>query len=138
MLRHLPPSIRRQRQTGPLGRLARLGLFTLFAVSLYSIVDGQGSARFRNPHILSEPSAWLLHVTMLIVFVVLVGTLAAALVAGRRQAELDGRGIRGDGANSWRPSTNDWSTPANWCRNARASPRLCMRGESGSRMAPPL
>jgi hypothetical protein len=56
----------------------------VLAGSLYSIVDGQGSARFRNPHILSEPSAWLLHVTMLIVFVVLVGTLASTLVGARR------------------------------------------------------
>jgi hypothetical protein len=56
----------------------------VFAGSLYSIVDGQGSARFRNPHILSEPSAWIVHLTMLIVFVVLVGTLASTLVAARR------------------------------------------------------
>ena len=83
MLRHLPPSIPRQRQTGPLGRLARVALVMVFAGSLYSIVDGQGSARFRNPHILSEPSAWVLHVAMLIVFVVLVGTLASTLVAAR-------------------------------------------------------
>ena len=64
-------------RTGPLGRLARLGLSAAFAGSLYSIVDRSGSARFRNPHILTEPSAWLLHVTMLIVFVVLVGTIAS-------------------------------------------------------------
>jgi hypothetical protein len=56
----------------------------VFAGSLYSIVDGQGSARFRNPHILSEPSAWFLHLTMLIVFVVLVGTLASTLVGTQR------------------------------------------------------
>jgi len=69
-----------QRRTGPLGRLARLGLLVVFAGSLYSIVDGQGSARFRNPHILTEPSAWFLHVTMLMVFVVLVGTIASTIV----------------------------------------------------------
>jgi hypothetical protein len=71
------------RRTGPLGRLARLGLCVVFAASLYSIVDDQGSARFRNPHILTEPSAWFLHVTMLMVFVVLVGTIAST-VAGTR------------------------------------------------------
>jgi hypothetical protein len=85
MLLHLPPNTAPgQHRTGPLGRLARVGLFMVFAGSLYSIVDGQGSARFRNPHILSEPSAWLLHLTMLVLFVVLVGTLAATLVRTQR------------------------------------------------------
>jgi len=50
-----------------------------FALTFLSIVDWRGSARFRNPHILSEPSAWLLHVLMFVVFLVLVGALAAAL-----------------------------------------------------------
>lgn len=85
MLPQVPPNTTSgQRRTGPLGRLARVGLFIVFAGSLYSIVYGQGSARFRNPHILSEPSAWLLHVTMLIVFVVVVGTLVSGLVGTRR------------------------------------------------------
>jgi hypothetical protein len=84
MLLQLPPSMAPgQRRTGPLGRLARLGLFVVFAGSLYSIVDGHGSARFRNPHILTEPSAWFLHVTMLMVFVVLVGTIASTIVGTR-------------------------------------------------------
>jgi hypothetical protein len=84
MLLQLTPSIAPgQRRTGPVSRLARLGLCVVFAASLYSIVDGQGSARFRNPHILTEPSAWFLHVTMLMVFVVLVGTIAST-VAGTR------------------------------------------------------
>jgi hypothetical protein len=84
MLLQLPPSMApSQRRTGPLGRLARLGLLVVFAGSLYSIVDGQGSARFRNPHILTEPSAWFLHVTMLVVFVVLVGTIASTLTGTR-------------------------------------------------------
>jgi hypothetical protein len=55
----------------------------VFAGSLYSIVDGHGSARFRNPHVLTEPSAWVLHVMMLIVFVVLVGTIASTLAGAR-------------------------------------------------------
>jgi hypothetical protein len=84
MLLQLPPSVARgQRRTGPLGRLARLGLCIVFAASLYSIVDGPGSARFRNPHILTEPSAWFLHVTMLLVFIVLVGTIASTLAGTR-------------------------------------------------------
>ena len=84
MLLQLAPSIAPgQRRTGPLGRLARLGLCAVFAASLYSIVDGHGSARFRNPHILTEPSAWFLHVTMLMLFVVLVGTMASMLAGTR-------------------------------------------------------
>jgi hypothetical protein len=65
-------------RTGPLGRLARLALLIVFAGSLYSIVDRQGSARFRNPHILTEPSAWFLHLMMLMVFLVLVVRCADA------------------------------------------------------------
>lgn len=81
MIRQTPLStVPEHYRTGPLGRLARSGLLAIFAGSLYSIVDGHGSARFRNPQILTEPSAWLLHVMMLILFLVLVGTLAAALV----------------------------------------------------------
>jgi hypothetical protein len=84
MLLHPPPSMAPgQRRTGALGRLARLGLFVVFAGGLYSIVDEHGSARFRNPHILSEPSAWFLHVMMLIVFVVVVGTIASTVVGAR-------------------------------------------------------
>jgi hypothetical protein len=66
-------------RTGPLGRLARLVLAALFAYPLFSILGPGWSARFRNPHILSEPSAWLIHLLMLVIFVILVGALAAAL-----------------------------------------------------------
>jgi hypothetical protein len=84
MLLHPPPRMAPgQRRTGPLGRLARLGLFAVFAGSLYSIVDEHGSARFRNPHILSEPSAWFLHVMMLVLFLVVVGTIASTVVGAR-------------------------------------------------------
>jgi len=84
MLLQLAPSIAPgQRRTGPLSRLARLGLCAVFAASLYSIVDGHGSARFRNPHILTEPSAWFLHATMLMVFVILAGTIASTIVGTR-------------------------------------------------------
>jgi hypothetical protein len=70
-------------RTGPIGRLARFGLAALFAYPLFSVVGPGGSSRFRNPHILSEPSAWLLHILMLVTFVILVGALAAALMGQR-------------------------------------------------------
>ena len=59
--------------TGPIGRLARLVLAAAYGVTLVSIVGPEGSARFRNPHILSEPSAWLLHALMFLSFVLLAG-----------------------------------------------------------------
>jgi hypothetical protein len=63
-------------RTGPVGRLARLGFAAVYAAAFLSIVDWRGSARFRNPHILSEPTAWFLHLLMLISFLILVGALA--------------------------------------------------------------
>lgn len=75
------------RRTGPVGRLARLILVGVFSLSLASIVDSRGSAHFRNPHILHEPLAWLLHLVLFVVFINLVGILAATLstpVARRR------------------------------------------------------
>ena len=80
-----PRSVAASNRTGPLGRLARLGWAAVSAVILASIVDGRGPARFRNPHVLTEPSAWLLHAVMLVVFVLLVGAIAAAL-GGRQVA----------------------------------------------------
>jgi hypothetical protein len=65
-------------RTGPIGRVARLALATAYAVTLGSIVDPRLSARFRNPHILTEPGAWILHVVMFITFILLVGALAGA------------------------------------------------------------
>lgn len=67
------------RRSGPMGRVARLGLATVFGLTLYAIVDSRGSARFRNPHILGEPSAWVLHLAMFSVFVILVGAVASAI-----------------------------------------------------------
>lgn len=69
----------RRYRTGPVGRLARLGWLGVFIASLLSIVGREGSARFRNPHILGEPSAWFLHLAMVAVFVVVVGVLASSL-----------------------------------------------------------
>lgn len=45
--------------------------------TLASIVDARGPARFRDPHILIEPSAWLLHGVALLVFAIIAGSLAA-------------------------------------------------------------
>jgi hypothetical protein len=66
-------------RTGPVGRLARLALAALYTASLLSIVDRRGSAHFRNPHILTEPLPWLLHVVMFTTFVLLIGALASTL-----------------------------------------------------------
>jgi hypothetical protein len=67
------------RRTGPIGRLARLVLAGLFAYPLISFLGPGWSARFRNPHILTEPSAWFIHALMLVIFVILVGAVAAVL-----------------------------------------------------------
>lgn len=73
----------RIRRTGPVGRLARLALAGAFAYPLFTFLGPGWSARFRNPHILSEASAWLIHLLMLLTFVILVGALAAALFGPR-------------------------------------------------------
>ncbi len=66
-------------RSGPFGRLARLGGASVTAFTLLSIVDARGPARFRDPHVLTEPSAWLLHALMLVVLVILVGAVASSL-----------------------------------------------------------
>ena len=63
-------------RTGPIGRLARLALAGVFVLTFLSFVGPDGSARFRNPHILGEPLAWFLHLSMLAVFIIIVGALA--------------------------------------------------------------
>ena len=70
-------------RTGPVGRIVRLGFASAAALTVASIVDARGSARFRNPHILTEPSAWFLHGLMLTVLVLLVGAVSAGLVGDR-------------------------------------------------------
>ena len=72
--------------TGPLGRLARLVLTVVYALVLLSIVDSRGSARFRNPHILTEPAMWLLDAVMFITFILLVGALTGP--TARRRAQI--------------------------------------------------
>lgn len=73
-----PAPLRATDRTGPLGRLARLALATVAALSLASIVDQGGVVGFRNPSVLTEPSVWFLDAVMLVAFVYLVGQLAAA------------------------------------------------------------
>src|SRR5256885_16284448 len=77
-------------RTGPVGRLVRLGFAAAAALTMASIVDSRGSARFRNPHILSEPSAWFLHLLMLVIFVLIVGAVAAALLGNRLAWRVEG------------------------------------------------
>ena len=67
-------------RTGPVGRLARAAWAVAVVVTLATIVGPDGSARFRDPHILTEPTAWLLHGLMAVVFVVLTGSLAGTLL----------------------------------------------------------
>ena len=50
-----------------------------YAGAFLSIVDRRGSAHFRNPHILSEPLAWFLHLLMFATLILLVGALASEL-----------------------------------------------------------
>jgi len=69
----------RRGRTGPIGRLVRLVWLLAGALTLASLVDASGTARFRNPHVLSEPSAWVLHALMVVAFVVLAGAIGGAL-----------------------------------------------------------
>jgi hypothetical protein len=80
----------RHPRTGPIGRLARLLIAVIAALSLYSIADQGGPASFRNPSNLSEPITWVLHIAMFTVFVLLIGQLAAATVgpAGVRRWQM--------------------------------------------------
>ena len=77
-------------RTGPIGRIARAGLAAAYAAAFLSIVDWRGSARFRNPHILSEPTAWFLHLLMFATFVILAGVLATTFAgpAAKRRFEV--------------------------------------------------
>jgi hypothetical protein len=65
-------------RTGPVGRLARLLIALLAALSLYSIADQGGPESFRDPSNLTEPITWVLHGAMLVVFVLLMGQLVGA------------------------------------------------------------
>jgi hypothetical protein len=67
-------------RTGPIGRLARLLLAVALTLGLYSIADQGGPASFRDSSNLTEPITWVLHVAMFILFVLLAGQLAIAIV----------------------------------------------------------
>ena len=81
------PNVRR---TGPIGRVARLVLAAAYGVTLASIVGPNLSARFRNPHILSEPTAWILHGVMFVTFVLLAGAVGSGFAgsAARRKSQI--------------------------------------------------
>jgi uncharacterized membrane protein len=105
-------------RTGPIGRLARLLLVVVAALSLYSIADQGGPASFRDPSNLTEPITWLLHAAMVTLFVLLVGQLAAATVgpAAIRRWELRaliGLAIVlvGAAASAWVASGAVWASP---------------------------
>lgn len=85
------------RRTGPIGRLARAILAAAYGVTLVSLVGPNLSARFRNPHILSEPSAWVLHLLMLVTFVLLAGAIGSAFggSASRRRWQVGAIAIAG-------------------------------------------
>jgi group II intron reverse transcriptase/maturase len=53
--------------------------------------------RFRNAHILTEPSAWLLHALMAVIYILLIGALAQALwgVRSVRRAQLIAAAVLG-------------------------------------------
>lgn len=65
-------------RTGPIGRVARVVLAAAYAVSLASITGPRLAAQFRNPHILSEPLAWVLHSVMFVTLVLLAGAIGFA------------------------------------------------------------
>lgn len=64
--------------TGPIGRLARLILAGVFAVSLVSLVDQGGVVGFRDPSVATEFTVWILTAAMVAVFATLVGAIASA------------------------------------------------------------
>jgi len=66
-------------RTGPFGRLARLVLLVAFALIFFSIVDQRGSARFRNPHVLTEPWVWFFTALLYVIFVILAGAIAKSV-----------------------------------------------------------
>jgi hypothetical protein len=63
-------------RTGPVGRLARVGLAVFLTLSLISIVDEGGASGFREIDVGSEPGLWILGALTPTLFVLLVGELA--------------------------------------------------------------
>jgi hypothetical protein len=67
--------------TGPLGRLARVGLAAVGVVSFVSIADQGGPASFQGAPTLTDPSLLFLDAVMVALFVALAGVLASAFGA---------------------------------------------------------
>jgi hypothetical protein len=82
-------------RTGPIGRLARLALAGVFVVVFLSFVGPDGSARFRNPHILREPLVWVLHLSMFVVFIIVVGALAQSFAGPEARRRWQVRAVVG-------------------------------------------
>lgn len=103
-------------RTGPIGRIARLAWAAVFLGSLASIVGPRGSAQFRNPQILTEPSAWVLHLAMLAIFVILIGSVVNALGGDARLAQVAALGavlvgITVAGITAWLTGGAVWGFP---------------------------
>jgi hypothetical protein len=105
-------------RTGPFGRLARLMLAIFFVLVLYSIADQGGPASFRDSSNLREPITWALHGGMLIVFVLLVGQLAAATAGPAAVRRWQVRALAGlvvvlaaGALTAWLASGDVWATP---------------------------
>jgi hypothetical protein len=105
-------------RTGPIGRLARLLIAVIAALSLYSIADQGGPASFRDPSNLSEPITWVLHIAMFTVFVLLIGQLAAATLGPADIRRWQMRALIGLGValviaagTAWVASGAVWASP---------------------------
>lgn len=70
-------------RTGPLGRLARLGLAAIGIASFISIADQGGPLSFRGARNLAEPSLLLLDAVLVVLFVSLVSVLVESFGAPR-------------------------------------------------------
>ena len=106
--------ISRATRTGPIGRLARLLMAVFLALGLSSIADQGGPASFRDSSNLSEPITWVLHVAMLIVFVLLVGQLAAATTGQETARRWQARALAvlaAGAAIAWIASDSVWASP---------------------------
>jgi hypothetical protein len=105
-------------RTGPVGRFARLLIAVGMSLALYSIADQGGPASFRDPSNLTEPITWVLHGAMLVVFVLLVGQLAGAIVGPAAVRSWQRRALiglavllAGGAVTAWVASGSVWASP---------------------------
>jgi hypothetical protein len=106
-------------RTGPIGRLARLLLALVIALwPLYSIVDDGGPASFRDTSNLTEPVTLLLNGVLLVIFVLLVGQLAAATAGSSAARRWQVRAVIGlaivlaaAAGTAWIASGEVWASP---------------------------